>query len=80
MWSPTWQLNFAQNRPFPILIKSIPDATNDMGSIMAKFHNSFSSSLYFFLNTKKSAKIAPKSIFREKIRAVKMDEDDENEF
>ncbi|PIC12650.1 hypothetical protein B9Z55_028301 [Caenorhabditis nigoni] len=78
MWGSTWHQKFVQNRPSPILMKFLPDASLVMDSILAKFEDLFSSSSCFFRSTKKAAKIASKSIFSEKMRVAKMYEDNEN--
>ncbi|PIC17048.1 hypothetical protein B9Z55_023431 [Caenorhabditis nigoni] len=80
MWSPTWQLKFAQNRPSPISMKFLPNASFVMGSILAKFQNSFSSSSYISGARIFSLKMDLKAIFVTFFELLKMYQDDENEF
>ncbi|PIC13709.1 hypothetical protein B9Z55_027572 [Caenorhabditis nigoni] len=54
MWGSTWQQKIVQNRPSSIWV---------MGSILANFQNSFSSSSYIFVALYFSMKIDLEAIF-----------------
>ncbi|PIC33096.1 hypothetical protein B9Z55_013200 [Caenorhabditis nigoni] len=79
MWSPTWQLKFAQNRPSPNLMKFSPDASSVMSTILAKFQSSFSSSSCFSGARIFSLKMDLEAIFAAFLELLKSHEDDESQ-